>query len=104
MQEDLGQLTLVGVMLSMIKEYDPVRSSNPVKKKNPNPVKEEEEECERKKKKKKEMMKKPNSSNPVKKKKRKEGQKLRLTLTVGPICSFNYENAIENRVIEIENT
>ena len=35
MQEDSVQLALVGVTSSVIEEYDPARSSNPVKKKKP---------------------------------------------------------------------
>ena len=104
MQEDSAQLTLVGVMLSMIKEYDPVRSSNPVKKKTPTQWKKKKKSVKGKRKKKRDDEETKLIEPSEEKKKRKEGQKLRLTLTVGPICSFNYENAIENRVMEIENT
>ena len=38
------------------------------------------------------------------KKKKKKGQKLRLTLTSGSLCVFNYQNAIGKKVMEPENT
>ena len=55
-----------------------------------------------KKKKKKKKMKKPNSPNQMKKKK---WSKFVAGLWLwDPVCSFNYENAIENRVMKTENT
>ena len=53
-----------------------------------------------KKEKKKEQLK---NSGEERKLGKKNGQKLRLTLTVPP-CVFNYQNAIRNRVMETENT
>ena len=37
-------------------------------------------------------------------KKKKEDKESAKSLTVGPMCNFNYKNAIENRVMEIEIT
>ena len=44
---------------------------------------------------KKEKRKKERTEQPIQKKKSQSGQKLRLVLSAGPSCVFNYKNAIE---------
>ena len=57
-----------------------------------------------KKKKKKEELSKEQWRRKKERKKKKKGQKLRLTLTSGSLCVFNYQNAIGKKVMELENT
>ena len=53
---------------------------------------------------KREKEKKKNSQSGKKKKKIKNGQKLWLVLIAGPLCVFNYKNAIELWIMETENS
>ena len=88
------------------------RNGNPVKrkerrKKNATKLRNQREKKrkeEKKKKKKKRRRIERGMSQTCESQKKKSWLERAKSLTVGPICNFNYKNAIENRVMENENS